>query len=109
MTGFAGLERDTVTGLNLAVFRAQNPATGRWTSEDPLRFAAGDADLYRYVRNNATSLGDPSGLGPLWGGFAHPTEFDKPNRFQRWYVLRRGWRGSEEGPGEIAREGAEGA
>ena len=29
MMGFAGMERDTVTGLNLAVNRVQNPGTGR--------------------------------------------------------------------------------
>jgi hypothetical protein len=29
MMGFAMLERDTVTGLNLAVFRDENPGTGR--------------------------------------------------------------------------------
>ena len=39
MMGFAGMERDTVTGLNLAVYRVQNPGTGRWTSQDPLGFA----------------------------------------------------------------------
>ena len=33
---FAGLERDTVTGLNLAVEREENPGTGRWDSQDPL-------------------------------------------------------------------------
>ena len=32
MTGFAMLERDTVTGLNLAVYREENPGTGRWDS-----------------------------------------------------------------------------
>ncbi len=60
--GFAGLERDTITGLNLAVFRQENPSTGRWTSQDPLGFAAGDANLYRYVGNDSTGMVDPSGL-----------------------------------------------
>ena len=62
LTGFAGLERDTATGLNLAVFRVQDPGTGRWLSEDPLGFAAGDADLYRYVGNDPGGLADPLGL-----------------------------------------------
>ena len=62
MMGFAGMERDTVTGLNLAVNRVQNPGTGRWTSQDPLGFAAGDADLYRYVGNAPTNATDPTGL-----------------------------------------------
>ena len=32
MMGFAGLEQDAVIGLNLAVFREENPGTGRWDS-----------------------------------------------------------------------------
>ena len=48
MTGFARMERDTVTGMNLAVNRVQNPSTGRWTGHKPLGFAAGDADLNWY-------------------------------------------------------------
>ena len=63
--GFAGLERDLVAGLNLAVMRAQNPGTGRWTTQDPLSFAAGDANLYRYVGNDVEDSSDPYGLqGP---------------------------------------------
>ena len=62
MMGFAGMERDTVTGLNLAVNRVENPGTGRWTSQDPLGFAAGDANLYRYVGNGPTVAIDMSGL-----------------------------------------------
>ena len=63
MMGFAGMERDTVTGLNLAVNRVQNPGTGRWTSQDPDGFRPGDPDLYRYVGNRPTDAADPAGLG----------------------------------------------
>ena len=56
MMGFAGMERDTVTRLNLAVNRVQNPGTGRWDSQDPTGSAAGDVDLYRYVGNGPTGL-----------------------------------------------------
>ena len=38
MMGFAGMERGTVTGLNFAVNRVQDPRTGRWTSRDPFGF-----------------------------------------------------------------------
>ena len=62
MMGYAGLERDSITGLNLAVMRIQNPGTGRWTTQDPLSFAAGDGNLYRYVGNGATEGADPEGL-----------------------------------------------
>ena len=61
MMGFAGMERDTVNGLNLAVNRVQNPGTGRWTSQDPVGFAAGDANLNRYVQNDPLGHADPSG------------------------------------------------
>jgi RHS repeat-associated protein len=62
MMGFAGMELDSVTGMNLAVYRVQNPVTGRWTSQDPLGFRAGDADLYRYVANGPSVGADDSGL-----------------------------------------------
>jgi len=59
---FAGLVRDITVGLNLAVYRVQDPATGRWLSEDPLGFEAGDSNLLRYVGNTPITLIDPSGL-----------------------------------------------
>jgi hypothetical protein len=39
-----------------------DPIAGRWLSEDPLGYAAGDANLYRYVGNNPVNAADPSGL-----------------------------------------------
>jgi hypothetical protein len=36
--------------------------TGRWLSEDPIAFSAGDANLYRYVGNNPTNKTDATGL-----------------------------------------------
>ena len=36
--------------------------TGRWISQDPLGFDAGDSNLYRYVNNGVTYKTDPSGL-----------------------------------------------
>jgi RHS repeat-associated protein len=62
MMGFEGMELDSVTGLNLAMYRAQDPGTGRWTSQDPLGFAGGDVDLYRYAGNSPAQFSDPSGL-----------------------------------------------
>jgi RHS repeat-associated protein len=78
--GFAGMERDLVTGLNLAVHRVQNPGTGRWTSPDPLGFAAGDADLYRDADNSVPNFADPTGQDiyivpgdPIALGYRHCT------------------------------------
>jgi hypothetical protein len=45
-------------------------AAGRWTTEDPIGFRAGDANLFRFVGNSPTNLTDPSGL------FPHPDRKD---------------------------------
>jgi hypothetical protein len=47
-----------------------DPTIGRWLTQDPLAFAAGDADLYRYVGNNATNSVDPKGLFEIENPFA---------------------------------------
>jgi RHS repeat-associated protein len=60
--GFTGREWDSYTGLQYNRERYYDSKTGRWTSEDPLAFAAGDGNLYRYVGNNAPNRQDPSGL-----------------------------------------------
>jgi hypothetical protein len=39
-----------------------DPTTGRWLTEDPSGFDAGDANLYRYVGNGPTNAIDPEGL-----------------------------------------------
>jgi uncharacterized protein RhaS with RHS repeats len=39
-----------------------DPSVGRWLEEDPIQFQAGDANLYRDVRNNLTDAEDPSGF-----------------------------------------------
>ncbi len=59
---FTGREFDATTGLQYNRARFYDPATGRWDSQDPLGFDGGDANLYRYVRNNPTNDTDPGGL-----------------------------------------------
>src|SRR5262245_16710431 len=39
-----------------------DPTIGRWITEDAEGFQAGDANLYRYLGNNAPNATDPSGL-----------------------------------------------
>jgi RHS repeat-associated protein len=59
---YTGREYDRETGLQYNRARYYDPQTERWTSEDPKGFAAGDANLYRYVHNDPTDRTDPSGL-----------------------------------------------
>ncbi len=61
---FAYTGRDWDEDVELQYNRARwyDPEVGRWLSEDPISFAGGDANLYRYVGNGVTASGDPSGM-----------------------------------------------
>ena len=70
--GYTGRERDEESDLQYNRARYFDGATGRWISEDPLGFAAGDSNLNRYVGNGPTNATDPSGLVPIrlpWNQF----------------------------------------
>jgi RHS repeat-associated protein len=60
--GWTGRAYDTATGLQNNVNRWYDAKVGRWASEDPDGFTAGDANTYRYVGNSPTNWIDPSGL-----------------------------------------------
>jgi RHS repeat-associated protein len=62
---YTGRETDAVTGLQSNRARYYDAVIGRWTQEDPIGFAAGDSNLYRYVGNSPTNWSDPSGL-EIW-------------------------------------------
>ena len=59
---YTGREWDADTQLQNNRARWFDPATGRWLSNDPMGFAAGDVNLQRYVGNGAPNATDPSGL-----------------------------------------------
>ena len=59
---FTSREFDTATRLQYNLRRYYDGAGGRWVSEDPLSFAAGDANVARYVGNQIVDAIDPSGL-----------------------------------------------
>jgi RHS repeat-associated protein len=63
---YTAREYDAATGLYFYRARFYDPVAGRFLSEDPSGFAAGDPDLYRYVSNFVTSATDPSGLEGEW-------------------------------------------
>ena len=51
--------------------RAYHPGLGRFMSEDPMGFAAGDTNLFRYCGNDPVNSSDPFGLQ----GFPEPHDF----------------------------------
>jgi RHS repeat-associated protein len=62
---FTGREWDAELGLYFYRARYYGPSDGRFESEDPTGFSAGDPDLYRYVGNRPANATDPSGLDDL--------------------------------------------
>ncbi len=61
---WTGQELDVQTGLQYNRARWYDSNTGRWITQDPLGFDAGDSNLYRYVNNRPTVEVDPSGQKP---------------------------------------------
>jgi len=59
---YAGQMWDADVGLQYNWHRWYDPAAGRWISQDPSGFRAGDPNLSRYVGNRATSDVDAAGL-----------------------------------------------
>ena len=56
---YTGREYDAATGLYHYRARAYDPSAGRFLQQDPIGFAAGDTNLYRYVFN-APTCGAPN-------------------------------------------------
>jgi len=63
ITGYTGLQRDMVTGIDRSLTRWYDPIAQRWLQEDWLGLAP-DGNPYRYVGNQPTILVDLSGLCP---------------------------------------------
>jgi RHS repeat-associated protein len=59
--GYTGKEYDEAVNLQYNQNRYLDVGLGRWLTQDPLGFAAGDTNLYRYVANSPTNFTDPSG------------------------------------------------
>jgi RHS repeat-associated protein len=59
---FQGGRLDGVTGAYGFEHREMSTSLGRWTTMDPMGFAAGDVDLFRAVANNPVTHQDPNGL-----------------------------------------------
>jgi RHS repeat-associated protein len=85
---YTSREFDVETGLNYYRARYYDPATGRFLSEDPIRWIGGRGSFYPYVHNNPGLLSDPSGLYPNLtpepqGGPPMPVP-GQPNLGWRW-------------------------
>jgi RHS repeat-associated protein len=63
--GFAGGLADPVTDLVRFGLRDYEPASGRWTSRDPILFGGGQGNLYSYVSNHPVGVVDRSGLASI--------------------------------------------
>ncbi|MBW4497542.1 MAG: hypothetical protein KME26_31650 [Oscillatoria princeps RMCB-10] len=96
---FTGREFDEETGLHYYRARYYNGTVGRFLSEDPIGFAGGDANLYRYVGNSPLNATDPTGLqllfspGPILGPglrqilplFPGAEEYNNINQPSNWH------------------------
>src|SRR5580658_3522832 len=58
--------------------RGLDTIKGRWMTEDPIGYAGGDGNLYRYVVNDPIDLREPSGLQPP------PTKSVTDPRYPAW-------------------------
>jgi RHS repeat-associated protein len=78
--GYTGREQDGETGLDYYRARYYDSANGRFISEDPLKFKAGDGNLTRYVGNSPVNFTDPSGKLSseliLLKGLSHPIKMN---------------------------------
>jgi RHS repeat-associated protein len=88
---------DDDTGLQLNGLRWYDPGVGRWLSEDPIGFAGGDPNLYRYSGNGPGMFVDPDGQHPLLiaGIVAMGAYFFWPT--ENAHAPDFSWRGSPEG------------
>jgi RHS repeat-associated protein len=67
---YTGREYDAETGLYYVRARYYDSSTGRFMSEDPIRFDGG-IDFYTYVSNNPTNFNDPLGLQSPYENITH--------------------------------------
>jgi RHS repeat-associated protein len=79
---FTSREFDSETGLYHYRARQYDARTGRFTAVDPLGFAAGDVNLYRYVKGNPIRYVDPSGLDSPGCDYVPDSSCETPCRLE---------------------------
>jgi RHS repeat-associated protein len=77
---FTGREYSNMFGFYEYRARAYHAGLGRFMSEDPKLFDAGDHNLFRYCHNDPLDLTDPMGLeSPAWAQAAIPGVYEWDN------------------------------
>ena len=66
---YTGREWDGDAGLYYYRARWYDAKIGRFISEDPIGFSAGDTNVNRYIGNSPINGTDPAGLDSYWGTF----------------------------------------
>jgi RHS repeat-associated protein len=88
--GYTGRELDEETGQYYYRARYYDAGVGRFISEDPIGFEAGDPNLYRYVGNSPANYTDPSGnnaLGDAYNSFlTSDVTYDIANRADQFFA-----------------------
>ena len=107
--GFAGGLKDPTSGLVQFGLRDYEPASGRWTSRDPILFNGGQTNLYAYVDDDPVNFIDSNGTGLKdWvaekigkkvsgRGGTTATEADQGDRRQASTRTRDAWSGGGTG------------
>jgi RHS repeat-associated protein len=75
---------DATSGLYHFRHRDYSPTLGLWTSLDPIRYDAGDVNLYRVVFNTPTIYTDPSGLQGTAGAMSPESHRKLAKMFERY-------------------------
>jgi RHS repeat-associated protein len=70
---YTGREYIAELGLYDYRNRVYSPNLGRFLQTDPIRFQAGDVNIYRYVGNRVANIIDPTGLRGFWSRAAQFT------------------------------------
>jgi RHS repeat-associated protein len=76
--GFASGVFDRDTGLDRFGARDYDPAAGRWTAKDPIRFGGAQANVFAYAGSDPINALDATGLA-RWDKL-----FGLPKPFWRW-------------------------
>jgi RHS repeat-associated protein len=84
---YAATYRSTNTGLNFYEYRARayHPGLGRFMSEDPKLFGAGDYNLFRYCHNDPLDMTDPMGLAGEATGLLQSGTHDRVWDMTKWF------------------------